>query len=88
MGLFKNIFCESGFIYAMALSMLLGVMGILHSKEWLLGGILIFAGMLLAFFVKDYAFIILGLATGAGFIIPAIIADRNYHKWEKENEQA
>ena len=88
MGLFKNIFCQAGFIYAMTVSIILGVVGVLHSKEWLFGGILVFAGMLLAFFVKDYAFIILGLATGAGCIIPAIIVDRNYRKWAKENEQA
>lgn len=85
-GLFNKIFCGSGFVYAMALSMLLGILGILHSKAWLFGGMLIFAGMLLAFFVKDYAFIILGLAMGAGFIIPAIIVQRNYNKQKEENE--
>jgi len=88
MGLFKNIFCEAGFIYAMGLSMIMGIIGILYSKEWLFGGMLIFAGMLLAFFTKDYTcpFIILGLSTGAGLIIPAIIADRNYRKQEKSYE--
>ena len=88
MGLFNNIFCGSGFMYAMALGMHLGILATLHSKTWLLGGILIFVGMLLAFFIKDYAFIILGLATGLGCIIPAIIVHRNYHKWEKQNAQA
>ncbi len=87
MGLFKNIFCEAGFMYAMGLSIALSLTGIFHSKEWLFGGVLIFVGMLLAFFTKDYAcpFIILGLAIGAGLIIPAIIAQRNYRKQEKEN---
>ena len=88
MGLFNKIFCGSGFMYAMALGMHLGILGILHSKAWLFGGILIFVGMLLAFIVKDYAFIILGIATGAGVIIPAIIVHKNYLKWKQENAQA
>ena len=74
-------------MYAMGLSIALSLTGIFHSKEWFFGGMLIFAGMLLAFFTKDYLcpFIILGLSTGAGLIIPAIIVDRSYRKWEKEN---
>jgi hypothetical protein len=88
MGLFNKIFCGSGFMYAMALGMHLGILGALHSKTWLLGGILIFIGMLLAFFIKDYSFIILGLATGLGCIIPAIIVHKNYLKWKQENAQA
>lgn len=86
MGLFNNIFCGSGFIYAMALGILLGILGILYSKEWLLGSVMIFVGTVLAFFVKDYAFIILGVATGTGFIIPAIIVQINYRKREKNHE--
>jgi hypothetical protein len=42
--------------------------------------------MIVAFFVKDYAYIILGLAMGLGCIIPAIIAQRNYRKQEKSYE--
>jgi hypothetical protein len=86
MGLFNKIFCGSGFMYAMALGMHLGILATLHSKTWLLGGILIFVGMLLAFFIKDYSFIILGLATGLGCIMPAIIVQRNYRKQEKSYE--
>ena len=73
-------------MYAMGLSIALSLTGVFHLKEWIFGGMLIFAGMLLAFLAKDYACIILGLATGAGLIIPAIIADRNYRKWEKTHE--
>ena len=76
------------FLGAMLLSIALSVGGILYSKELLFGGFLIFAGMVLTYFTKDYDFIILALATGAGFIIPAIIADRNYRKQEKENAQS
>ena len=86
LGMLFNNFCggDPGFLGAMGLSIALSVTGILHSKEWLFGGIVIFAGMLLTYFVRDYGYIILGLATGAGLIIPAIIADRNYRKWEKK----
>ncbi|MFH1615726.1 MAG: hypothetical protein ABIG61_11670 [Planctomycetota bacterium] len=88
MGLFENIFCGAGFIYAMGLSMGMGVYGVLYSKAGFLGGIIIFSGMLLAVFAKDYAcpLIILGLSTGAGLIIPAIIVQRNYSKQEKSYE--
>ena len=71
------------FLVAMQLSIALSVTGILHSKEWLWGGIGIFIGMALTYFVIDYDFIILGLATGAGLIIPAIIVQRNFQKGEK-----
>ena len=86
LGLFNDFFGGPGFLWALLLSFTLSVTGVLHSKEWLFGSIGIFAGMLLAFFIKDYAYIILGLATGAGLIIPAIIADRNYRKKEKSYE--
>lgn len=79
---------DPGFLGAMGLSIALSVTGVLHSKEWLFGGMLIFAGMLLTYFIKDYGYIILGLATGAGLIVPAIVVHRNFLKWEKENEQA
>lgn len=81
---FKN-FCggDPVFLGAMHLSIALSITGILHSKEWLFGGIGIFAGMVLTYFVKDYGFLILGFATGAGLIIPAIIVQRNYRKQEK-----
>ena len=71
----------------MGLGAAAGVYGVLYSKAGLLGEIIIIAGMLTAFLTKNYMcpLIILGLATGAGLIIPAIIADRSYHKQEKEN---
>ena len=87
MGVFKNIFCGPGFVYAWSLGTFLCLGGIFHSKEWLFGGIGIFAGVILAFFIRDYAFIILGLATGLGCIVPAIIARKNYLKTEKGNAQ-
>jgi hypothetical protein len=43
--------------------------------------------MMLTYFMMDYALLILAFVTGAGFIIPAIIVQRNYNKQEKQTEQ-
>ena len=77
-----NNYCagDPGFLFAILFSIALSITGIFHSKEWLYGGMLIFVGTLLAFFINDYSCFILGLATGAGLIIPAIIVQKNYSK--------
>jgi hypothetical protein len=89
-GAFKDIFCGAGLIYAMGMSTVMGICGVLYSKAGFLGEIIILAGILLAFFTRDFAcpFIILGLATGAGVIVTAIITDISYRKWEKENAES
>jgi hypothetical protein len=74
------------FLGAMQISIGLSVGGILYSKELLFGGILIFAGMMLTYFIMNCALLILAFVTGAGFIIPAIILQRNYRKKEKSHE--
>lgn len=56
-------------VYAIALSMT----GIVYSREWIMGGIGIFIGMLAAIALKEYAYLILGLAICAGCIIPSLI---------------
>jgi hypothetical protein len=87
---FKN-YCagDPGFLGAILLSIALSITGIISSKkEGLYGGILIYIGLLLAFFIKDYGYIILGLATGAGLIIPSIMVQRNYNKQKEENAPA
>jgi hypothetical protein len=85
LGLFFDFFGGPGFLWAIVYSIALSVIGIIYSREWLFGGIGIFVGMVVAFIIKDYAYLILGIAMGLGCIIPAIIAQRNYHKQEKEN---
>lgn len=89
-GILSNNFSggDPGFLGAMGLSIALSVTGIFHSRKWLFGAMVIFAGMLLTYFVRDYGYLILGSATGAGLIIPAIIVRRAHRKWEKENEQS
>ena len=87
LGLFFDFFGGAGFLWALVYSIALSMMGIIYSKEWLFGGIGIFAGMVLAFLIKDYAYIILGVAMGAGCIIPALIAHRRFRRSEKEHGQ-
>lgn len=85
MGMFKDVFGGAGFIYAMGISMFMGIYGILYSKAGFLGEAIILAGMLTAFFAKGYwcPMIILGLATGTGIITTALIAEINHRRWEE-----
>ncbi len=87
LGLFFDFFGGPGFLWAMVYSIALSITGIIYSKEWLWGGIGIFAGMVTAFIIKDYAYLILGFAMGLGCIVPAIIAQKRYLKQKRENEQ-
>lgn len=83
-----NNYCagDPGFLFAILLSIALNITGIFSSKkEGLYGGMLIYIGLLLAFFIKDYGYFILAATTGAGLIIPAILVQRNFRKQETEN---
>lgn len=86
-GLFKPMYCESAFIYALTINTVLVLCGVLHSKLWFSGTIIVIAGMMMAFIVKEYSLLILGIATGTGMILSAIIVDLYYRKMEKENAQ-
>jgi len=85
MGLHKVYFGELAFLWAVIFGFGLSIMGILSSKEWLFGGIAIFISILAASIMKEHAYVILGIVMGLACIIPAIIAQRNYRKQEKEN---
>jgi hypothetical protein len=87
-GLFKGMYCGSAFIYALTINTFLVILGIVHSKLWLSGTIFVLTGILLAFTIKEYSFIILGIATGTGIILSALIVDLNYRKQEKINATA
>lgn len=71
-------------IYAISLSMT----GIVYSKEWVMGGIGIFVGMLAAVFLKEYAYLILGFTMCAGCVVPSLITQKRLRNVEKENAQA
>ena len=84
-GLFKGMYCGSAFIYALMISTFIAIMGMSHSKLWFVGSIFIITGMLIAFIIKEYSFIILGITTGTGVILAALIVDLNYRKQEEES---
>ncbi len=78
---------DINFWWALILGLALSMTGIVYSKEWLWAGIGVFFGMLAAIFIKPYTYLILGLATCLGCVIPSIIALRRLHRLEKEYEQ-
>lgn len=86
----SNNFCggDPAFLWAMLFSIGLVVLGIFHSREWLYGGIGIFAVMVMTYFLGNIGYLILGLAIGTGLIIPAIIVQKNYNKQEQEDGQS
>jgi hypothetical protein len=86
--LLSNNYCggDPAFLWAMLFSIGLVVLGIFHSIEWLWGGIGIFVVMILTYFLGNVGYLVLGLAIGAGLIIPAIVVQRNFRKQVQENE--
>ena len=87
-GMFKPLFADPRFIWAMIYGFGLSITGVLYSKEWLYGGIAVFAAILVSIFIRSYSFLILGFAMGLGCIIPSIIALKRLRRLENENEQA
>lgn len=84
-GLFKGMYCGPAFIYALTVNSVMVLVGVLHSKLWFVGSIFVITGILMAFIIKEYSFMILGVAIGTGIILSALIVDLNYRKQEKEN---
>ncbi|MCK4751988.1 MAG: hypothetical protein KAS75_00980 [Planctomycetes bacterium] len=85
LGLFKGMYYESAFIYAFMTNSLMALCGVLYSRLFLSGTILVTAGMFAAFIFKDYPLLILGIAIGTGVILSAVTVDLHYRKLEKEN---
>jgi len=83
--LFRDHIGGFGFLWTAICGIELSMVGILYSREWLYGGVAIFVGIIAALFIEPYAYVILGTVTGPSCIIPAIIAQRNYLRQEKEN---
>ncbi len=87
-GVGRSFFSDINFLWAWVYAISLSMTGIVYSKEWLMGGIGIFAGMLAAIFLKQYAYLILGFAMCAGCVIPSLITQKRLRDVEKENAQA
>ncbi|MBN2183655.1 MAG: hypothetical protein JW715_17230 [Sedimentisphaerales bacterium] len=84
-GPFSVFFGKQAFLWAAIFGFGLSVSGILSSREWLFGGVAILISILAASLIKEYAYVILGIAIGLGCIIPALIIKRNYRNQEKGN---
>jgi hypothetical protein len=84
-GPFSVFFGKQAFLWAAIFGFGLSISGILESKEWLFGGVAIFISILAASIIKEYAYVILGVAIGLGCIIPAIVIQINYKKRKEEN---
>jgi hypothetical protein len=85
MRLHNIYFGDLAFLWAAIFGFGLSITGILSSKVWLVGGIAILISIVAASIMNEHAYVILGIAMGLSCIIPAIIAQRNYRKQEKEN---
>jgi hypothetical protein len=84
-GLFEGMYCGPAFIYALTANAVMVLMGVLHSKLWFTGTVFVIAGILTAFIIKEYSLLILGIATGTGIILSALIVDLYYRKMGREN---
>jgi hypothetical protein len=84
-GLGRSFFNDINFLWAWIYAISLSMTGVVYSKEWLMGGIAIFAGMVAAVFLKQYACLILGFAMCAGCVIPSLITQKRLRNVEKEN---
>ena len=88
LGLGRSFFSDINFLWAWIYAITLSMTGVVYSKEWLMGGIGIFVGMVAAVFLKQYAYLILGFAMCAGCVIPSLITQKRLRDVEKENAQA
>ena len=87
-GLGRSFFRDIHFLWAWIYAISLSMTGVVYSKEWLMGGIGILAGMIAAVFLKEYAYLILGFTMCAGCVIPSLITQKRLRSVEKENAQA
>ena len=86
-GVGRSFFSDISFLWAWIYAISLSMTGVVYSKEWLIGGLGIFAGMVVAVFVEPYAYLILGFAMCAGCVIPSLITQKRLRDVEKENAQ-
>ena len=87
-GLGRGFITDISFLWAWIYAISLSMTGVVYSREWLIGGIGIFAGMAIAVFVEPYAYLILGLVMCGGCVIPSLITLKRLRCTERENEQS
>jgi hypothetical protein len=87
-GIGRSFFSNINFLWAWIYAISLSMTGVVYSKEWLMGGFMIFAGMLAAVFLKEYTYLILGFSICAGCVIPSLITQKRLRDVEKENAKA
>lgn len=89
MGRFVNnfTFCEPGFLFALLFCFCLSITAILDPSAWYfwsLGAAVIFVGIFLSHFLMNYQYIVLGLTTGPGIIIPTVLEKILYQEIDNE----
>ena len=87
-GLGRSFFGDINFLWPWVYAISLSMTGVVYSKEWLIGGFGIFAGMIAAVFVKEYTCLILGFVMCAGCVIPSLVTQKRLRDVERENAQA
>lgn len=72
-GLGKSFFTNINFFWAWVYAVALCMTGLVYSKEFMAGGLFVFAGMAAAVYLKQYELLVLGAVMGAGCIVPSLI---------------
>jgi hypothetical protein len=84
-GLGRSYFSDTHFLWAWIYAISLSMTGVVYSKEWLMGGLGVFAGMIAAVFLKQYAYLILGIVMCAGCVVPSLITQKRLRAVKREN---
>ncbi|MCI0650951.1 MAG: hypothetical protein L0Z55_03615 [Planctomycetes bacterium] len=70
-------------IWGLVYSALAFMTGVVYTREFLVSGVVIFAGTLLAMAIQQYNGFILGPFMGLGMIIPGLVAERRVTKMQE-----
>ena len=76
-----------GILWGILYSIAIYSMGIIYSKEFLFGGIVIFIGTISAGIFMEVQSLLLGISMGAGTTIPGIIAHRRFKKTMRDIDE-
>jgi hypothetical protein len=85
-GFGRNFITDINFMWAWMFSIAMCMMGVIYAYEWIIGGLGIFASVILARYTKSCPYLTLGIACAIFTIIPVIITKRRLRKLTVENE--